>query len=109
MKHVPARTCTARELGLDLGEQTLNTKGAGALDNTVGTADVEAFPWGTAATYLVRDDDGAYGHSLGLRDILARTWPPEIDAKSENQFVGDIHEEPVPLSVHVCESLHGHE
>src|SRR5262249_5161161 len=28
MKHVPARTCTARELGLDLGEQTLNTKGA---------------------------------------------------------------------------------
>jgi hypothetical protein len=24
MKDVPARTCTARELGLDLGEQTLN-------------------------------------------------------------------------------------
>src|SRR6266508_2161574 len=29
MKHVPARTYTARELGLDIGEQTLNTKGAG--------------------------------------------------------------------------------
>jgi hypothetical protein len=29
MKAVPARTCTARELGLDLGEQTLNAKGAG--------------------------------------------------------------------------------
>src|SRR5262249_43948758 len=29
IKAVPARTCTARELGLDLGEQTLNTKGAG--------------------------------------------------------------------------------
>src|SRR5215813_9983698 len=29
MKDVPARTCTARELGLDLGEETLNTKGAG--------------------------------------------------------------------------------
>jgi hypothetical protein len=28
MKDVPARTCTARELGLDLGEQTLNAKGA---------------------------------------------------------------------------------
>jgi hypothetical protein len=26
MKNVPARTCTARELGLDLGEQTLNAK-----------------------------------------------------------------------------------
>jgi hypothetical protein len=29
IKAVPARTCTARELGLDLGEQTLNAKGAG--------------------------------------------------------------------------------
>jgi hypothetical protein len=29
MKDVPARTCTAHELGLDLGQQTLNTKGAG--------------------------------------------------------------------------------
>src|SRR5262245_4502417 len=29
MKHVPARTCTAREVGLDLGEQTLNATGAG--------------------------------------------------------------------------------
>src|SRR5262249_50784009 len=29
MKAVPARTCTARELGLDLSEQTLNAKGAG--------------------------------------------------------------------------------
>ena len=29
MKAVPARTCIARELGLDLGEQTLNAKGAG--------------------------------------------------------------------------------
>src|SRR5258708_3194626 len=29
IKAVPARTCTARKLGLDLGEQTLNTKGAG--------------------------------------------------------------------------------
>ena len=29
MKDVPARTCIARELGLDLGEQTFNAKGAG--------------------------------------------------------------------------------
>src|SRR5262249_48518006 len=29
IKDVPARTSTARKLGLDLGEQTLNTKGAG--------------------------------------------------------------------------------
>jgi len=27
IKAVPARTCTARELGLDLGKQTLNAKG----------------------------------------------------------------------------------
>jgi hypothetical protein len=36
---------------------------------------VEAFPWGTAPTYLVRDNDGAYGHAftsrvraMGIRD-----------------------------------------
>src|SRR5262245_40684447 len=29
IKDVPARTSTARKLGLDLGEQTPNTKGAG--------------------------------------------------------------------------------
>ena len=36
---------------------------------------VEAFPWGTAPTYLVRDNDGAYGQaftsrirSMGIRD-----------------------------------------
>src|SRR5262245_45952472 len=29
MKVVPARTCSAREFGLDLDEKTLNTKGAG--------------------------------------------------------------------------------
>src|SRR5262249_40558694 len=29
IKAVPARTCTAREVGLDLGEQTLNAKDAG--------------------------------------------------------------------------------
>src|SRR5262249_48344276 len=29
IKAVPARTCTASKLGLDLGEQTLNAKGAG--------------------------------------------------------------------------------
>jgi len=40
IKAVPARTCTAREVGLDLGEQTLNTKalgfmGAGPLARSV--------------------------------------------------------------------------
>ena len=25
---------------------------------------VEAFPWGTAPTYLVRDNDGAYGRGI---------------------------------------------
>ena len=36
---------------------------------------VEAFPWGTAPTYLVRDNDGAYGQAftsrvraMGIRD-----------------------------------------
>jgi hypothetical protein len=36
---------------------------------------VEAFPWNTAPTYLVRDNDGAYGHAftsrvraMGIRD-----------------------------------------
>src|SRR5262245_52326862 len=36
---------------------------------------VEAFPWGTAPTYLVRDNDGAYGwvfrhrvRAMGIRD-----------------------------------------
>jgi transposase InsO family protein len=36
---------------------------------------VEAFPWDTAPTYLVRDNDGAYGHAftsrvraMGIRD-----------------------------------------
>jgi transposase InsO family protein len=36
---------------------------------------VEAFPWGTASTYLVRDNDGAYGQAftrrvraMGIRD-----------------------------------------
>jgi hypothetical protein len=31
MKDVPARTCTARELGLDLGEQTLNAQRGAAM------------------------------------------------------------------------------
>jgi len=36
---------------------------------------VEAFPWGTAPTYLMRDNDGAYGRAftnrvraMGIRD-----------------------------------------
>jgi len=36
---------------------------------------VEAFPWGTAPTYLIRDNDGSYGQifkgrlrSMGIRD-----------------------------------------
>jgi len=36
---------------------------------------VEAFPWGTTPTYLVRDNDGAYGQAftsriraMGIRD-----------------------------------------
>ena len=35
----------------------------------------EAFPWGSAPTYLIRDNDGAYGHvftrrvkAMGIRD-----------------------------------------
>ena len=40
-----------------------------------GAETVEAFPWGTAPTYLVRDNDGAYGwaftnrvRAMGIRD-----------------------------------------
>jgi hypothetical protein len=43
---------------------------------------VETFPWGTAPTYLVRDNDGAYGQAftnrvrtMGIRDHpISRTW-----------------------------------
>jgi hypothetical protein len=40
-----------------------------------GQADPEAFPWTSAPAYLVRDNDGAYGHvfasrvrAMGIRD-----------------------------------------
>jgi hypothetical protein len=51
IKAVPARTCTARELGLDLGEQTLNTKGAGLHGWLVARVD-ESEITGLAATKL---------------------------------------------------------
>ena len=47
---------------------------------------VEAFPWGTAPTYLVRDNDGAYGQAftsriraMGIRDRpISRGRPGRI-------------------------------
>src|SRR5262249_22548652 len=51
IKAVPARTCSARDLGLDRGEETLNTKGAGLHGWLVARVD-ESEITGLAATKL---------------------------------------------------------
>jgi hypothetical protein len=52
----------------------------------------EAFPWGSAPTYLVRDNDGAYGHvfsrrvmAMGIRDRPISPRSPWQNGQMERQ------------------------
>jgi transposase InsO family protein len=60
---------------------------------------VEAFPWGTAPTYLVRDNDGAYGlaftnrvRRLGIRDRPISPRSPWQNAYVE-RLIGTLRRE----------------
>ena len=57
---------------------------------------VEAFPWNTAPTYLVRDNDGAYGHAftrrlrtMGIRDRPISPRSPWQNAYAE-RLIGTL-------------------
>jgi transposase InsO family protein len=60
---------------------------------------VEAFPWGTAPTYLMRDNDGAYGQAfisriraMGIRDRPISARSPWQNAYVE-RFIGTLRRE----------------
>jgi transposase InsO family protein len=60
---------------------------------------VEAFPWGTAPTYLVRDNDGAYGRAftnrvrtMGIRDRPISPRSPWQNAYVE-RLIGTLRRE----------------
>src|SRR5246127_2121053 len=60
---------------------------------------VEAFPWGTAPTYLVRDNDGAYGQAftnrlraMGIRDRPISPRSPWRNASVE-RLIGTVRRE----------------
>jgi transposase InsO family protein len=60
---------------------------------------VEAFPWGTAPTYLVRDNDGAYGQAftsrirtMGIRDRPISPRSPWQNAYVE-RLIGTLRRE----------------
>ena len=50
---------------------------------------VEAFPWDTAPTYLVRDNDGAYGQAFTSRVRAMGIWDRPISPRSpwQNPYV----------------------
>ena len=50
---------------------------------------VEAFPWGTAPTYLMRDNDGAYGWVFRHRVRAMGIWDRPISPRSpwQNPYV----------------------
>jgi transposase InsO family protein len=57
---------------------------------------VEAFPWNTAPTYVVRDNDGAYGHAftcrlrtMGIRDRPISPRSPWQNAYAE-RLIGTL-------------------
>jgi transposase InsO family protein len=59
----------------------------------------EAFPWASAPTYLVRDNDGAYGHvfsrwvmAIGIRDRPISPWSPWQNGHME-RLIGTVRRE----------------
>ena len=54
-----------------------------------GRSDVEAFPWGTAPRYLIRDNDGAYGQAFTnrVRTMGIRDRPIAPRSPWQNPFV----------------------
>jgi transposase InsO family protein len=59
----------------------------------------EAFPWGSAPTYLVRDNDGAYGHvfsrrvmAMGIRDRPISPRSPWQNGQME-RLIGTVRRE----------------
>ena len=50
---------------------------------------MEAFPWGTAPTYLVRDNDGAYGRAFTdrVRTMRIRDRPISPRSPWQNPYV----------------------
>jgi hypothetical protein len=47
---------------------------------------VEAFPWGTAPTYLVRDNDGAYGGRPSIDPDRAEARRRDLDRDTRPRF-----------------------
>src|SRR5712664_418568 len=79
MKHVPARTCTAREFGLDLGKQTLNAKGAGLHGC-----------WSSSAQGLFRRELPARLSPPGLPRV-ALALLPQRPRHNETRTGADVH------------------
>ena len=73
---------------------------------------VEAFPWNTAPTYLVRDNDGAYGHNftcrlrrMGIRDrpISPRSpWENPYAERPSERFGATVWIMPLSSASGIC-------
>ena len=95
MKDVPARTCTAHEFGLDLGEQTLNAKGAGLFRKELAPlSNAQARRCSGAYDLLTRKSIGATcSTATGSRlDWFARAQlgcAPQIIQRKRSKCFGD--------------------
>jgi hypothetical protein len=95
MKDVPARTCTAHEFGLDLGEQTLNAKGGGLFRKELAPlSNAQARRCSRAYDLLTRKSIGATcSTATGSRlDWFARVQlgcAPQIIQRKRSKCFGD--------------------